>query len=190
MAQETAKNNGLFASRKAQTEVFGIAVIVILLVIGMVLGLRAAMQPSKPIVQSFVQSHQSQDLLNALAETRSRCPALTITDEIKDWREGTNLCDSAYLEPSLTSILEQTLAIQKKPYRFRIFGGDIEDGVTILSISNDMTAEEGTSVNEVDEDQIGISLLVREKPGFLYIPTGGGSTMTVMLEIFTPVGRR
>ena len=115
---------------------------------------------------------------------------MTINEEIKDNIEGTNLCDRTYLEPSLTSILEQTLASQKKPYRFRIFEGDIEAGDPILSISNDMTAEEGTSVNEVDEDQIGISLLVREKPGFLYIPTGGGSTMTVMLEIFTPVGRR
>src|SRR3989344_4483770 len=78
--------------RKAQTEIFGLAIIVILLVLGMMLVLRATTGKQEKPHATFVEAHIAQDLLNALAWTRTSCPQLDMPGLVEECVIGGQTC--------------------------------------------------------------------------------------------------
>ena len=169
--------------RKAQTEIFGLAIIVILLVLGMMLVLRATTGKQKKPHATFVEAHIAQDLLNALAWTRTSCPQLDMPSLVEECVIGGQTCPTPCptLEHDLKYILQETLGTQRRLYRLRIYQGD-PDNLIIPAIARDSSGE------PIDEDEIGRRYLVLTQPGFAVLATRGGD-ISMVLEVLTDRGK-
>ncbi|MBD3313888.1 hypothetical protein GF345_05595 [Candidatus Woesearchaeota archaeon] len=191
MPGKAAGSRGL--RRKAQLEMIGIAIVVVLVVLGFLFVLKAISGPPSETHSGFVRSHITQDLLNTVSISDADCGGIDMTELLKACAERATVdCAPDPCQAFITymeDILEQTLGEQRLAYRLRAY------------ISNSPPATSSESIQE-NGNQIGSIFItargcnqtsiqrgyysVGEKPGLLVIPTNVGD-LKVMLEICSRV---
>ena len=125
--------------KKAQMEIMGLAIIVILLVLGMLFVIGVVIQPSTDIRASYTYEKLASNSLNALLKTSTDCRDLSIKDLLKDCGGDRNIyCGSenscTYVENSIYTILEDTITPLNKKYNL-ISTIDIPVTTQIVSVN-------------------------------------------------------
>jgi hypothetical protein len=143
--------------RKAQTDIIGVVIIVIILIIGGIFMITQRMKAKASSSRSFVDPKLAQSFLNSLMNTKTYKSVL-VSDVIKDCFSSRNdLCGEtsdccSYAETVMSNALTSTLATWKKSYRLTVTTeGSGEKIKTIASPGCDKFSEQ-------------------EQPGFYYIP--------------------
>ncbi len=117
--------------RKAQMEIMGLAVIVILLVLGMLFVIGVMLEPSDDIRQAYAYEKLASNSLNALLKTSTDCNNLDVKDLLKDCGGDMNIyCGSVsscdYVESVIYTIFEGIITPLNKKYYFHM-GIDVID---------------------------------------------------------------
>jgi hypothetical protein len=121
-------------NKRAQMEVFGLAMVVILIFIGMVFAMRF-FQPrsTEDMKDTYTDEVIAQNMVTAIFNLNTTC-ALDMAELAKDCRirnqyecriDGEYVKSCAYVNKTISNILENTLEKWKKPYEFSISGTDI-----------------------------------------------------------------
>ncbi|MFH2019900.1 MAG: hypothetical protein ABIJ34_00650 [archaeon] len=143
--------------RRAQTDIIGVVIIVILLIIGGVFMITQRMRASGSQTRSFIDPKLSQSFLNSLMNTKTYKSVL-VSDVIKDCFSNRNdLCGETsdccqYAETVMSNALTNTLAKWKKPYR--------------LTVTKEGAGQKIQTIATPGCD----SFSEKEQPGFYYIP--------------------
>ncbi len=159
--------------KKAQMEILGLAIVVLLLSFGMLLVFQffVLKEPGESIQKVYTESQQTNNMLTSILRTSSGCKKTTLEELFEDCMTNkyiscnnlnspSDIMDSCkYIDNSMTKIFEQTLDTWKKKYYFS------------LSIDNEVM-NFGT-IKCTGEAE------VAEIP----TPTASGKTMFVRLEI-------
>ena len=111
------------STTKAQTEVLGVVIIVILLIIGLVFMLASRRNSSVDNKHEYLDSVLSQSLLSVMLQANTECgpDLMTIIQDCYDKNEkcpGMNSCD--YATEKIKEILDGTLMQWSKPYLFHV----------------------------------------------------------------------
>ncbi len=158
--------------KKAQTEIIGVAVIVLILVIAGFFIFGQRLKPRKSQAGSFIDPKLAQSFLNSLMNTKTE-KTVVVQDIIKDCYSNRNdLCASDnikdccdYASKTIKNALDATLKSWKKPYRLSIEKNN-EKKIPDITYGN---------CNSFSE---------KEQPGFYYIPPP--PLITVRLDICKP----
>ena len=143
--------------RKAQADIIGVIIIVILLIIGGVFMFTQMMKPRPSATQSFVDPKLAQSFLNTLMNTKTY-KSVIVSDIIKDCYSNRNdLCGQTsncceYAESTMTNALAATLGKWEKKYH--------------LSVTRDGAGSKVGPISEGGCNQFS----EKEQPGFYYIP--------------------
>ncbi len=117
--------------KKAQMEVFGLAIVVILIFIGMIFAFRFFNPASTDDVKSrYVDEVIAQSMLTSMFSINTTC-SLDMTELAKDCSiRNSYYCDGVlsceYLDETIGNILSNTLEVWRKPYEFTISGTEID----------------------------------------------------------------
>jgi len=120
----------VYKIKKAQMEVFGLAIVVILIFIGIVFVIKFYKPASTEDIKSkYVDEVIAQNMLTSIFSLNTTC-SLDMAELAKDcYLDGSYLCGSKrsceYVNDTISNILENTLEEWKKPYEFYISGTDI-----------------------------------------------------------------
>jgi hypothetical protein len=144
---------------KGQTEIIGVVIIVIILIIGGVFMLSRRLQGSDSKTNTFVDPKLSQSFLNALMNTKTEKNVI-VSDIIKDCYSNRNdLCANdeikdccEYAHKTIENALSATLGEWQKSYRLTIVKGDDNSKIPEISVNGCSKFSE------------------KEQPGFYYIP--------------------
>ena len=167
--------------KRAQLEMIGIAIVVVLVIIGFLFVLKAISWPPSSTQAGFVRAHIGQDVLNTMSIADAGCFGIDMTEVLKACAEGSTI-DCAepcvYFDEKVKEVLEATLEEQKLAYRFRVYR--IEDppktaGEALGGIFMEYGGCNETSLNRG-------TLIIKEKPGMIVVPTNAGD-IKVMLEV-------
>ncbi len=111
--------------KKAQMEVFGLAIVVILIFMGIVFVIKFYKPASTEEIKSkYVDEVIAQNMLSTLFNLNTTC-SLDMSELAKDcYFGGEYICESTrsckYVNDTISNILENTLEEWKKPYEFKI----------------------------------------------------------------------
>tara|TARA_Y100000034_G_scaffold101681_1_gene126125 strand:+ start:783 stop:1283 length:501 start_codon:yes stop_codon:yes gene_type:complete len=159
--------------KKAQMEILGLAIVVLLLSFGMLLVFQFVVlkTPTESIQKSYTQSQQANNILSAILKTSSGCKKTDLEELLEDL--ATNeyiICGSItsekYARNALTTIFANTMDEWKRKYTFTIYF-DPENPIFKVNNTPECTGEIETA----------------EIP----TPTGDGRTMFVHFEICNQV---
>lgn len=136
---EYAKNRRfLCMTRKAQTEIIGLAIVVILLVIGMTFVIRFSLSKDFVDIKSeFYSSELASNWPNTFLNTKSEnCNELSMTELLQDCGHGKSIscngqisCD--YVEETAIKIFGDTLDVWKVDYEFKVFRTENDPLITV-----------------------------------------------------------
>jgi hypothetical protein len=171
-------------SKKSQMEIFGIALIVIIMALAMFFFISSRLKASN-IKQGYMDTEMAQNMLNTIFRTKTEC-GLSVSDVAKDCATGGSKCDMCtsspcppryagitnscnYLNFTVTNILEGTLKLWQKPYYFTITYK--KNAGTEGPLLNSPISSGGCNLNKE-----------REAPGMQYIPVTDGR-LTAQLVI-------
>jgi hypothetical protein len=168
--------------RKAQFEIFGVVLIVIIIVLAMFFMIGTTLKKPKDITQSYVDAELGQNMLNSMLKMNLEdCGGKTFTDIINDCKNGIdNSCSShantcLYVKELSYDVLENTLGKWNKKYRFRILK-------TAGASENDILKDIAMgSVETVTNDDDCDDFALKETPGVQPLP--GASPVKVQLDI-------
>ncbi|HLC61479.1 MAG TPA: hypothetical protein VJI52_00495 [Candidatus Nanoarchaeia archaeon] len=111
--------------KKAQTEILGLAIVVVLVIIATILVVKFGFSKSTNSRNDFTSSQEASNLLNTFLRTSAPdCSKLTMTELLQDCAQGTGLVCSngedscGYANSAATAILSGTLGAEKKKYEF------------------------------------------------------------------------
>lgn len=115
--------------KKAQMEILGLAIVVVLILIGAVFVVRfMALKKPTEYRKGFISSELASNMLNTFLKTvSSDCSQLTMTELLQDCAQGKNIiCSSginqqdscAYVKATAEAIFGQTLGVWKMNYEF------------------------------------------------------------------------
>ncbi|MAE42762.1 hypothetical protein CMO93_03250 [Candidatus Woesearchaeota archaeon] len=114
--------------KKAQTEIIGLAIVVILLIIGMTFVIRF-MMTKEPVdyKKQFTQAEIASNMINTFLKSTSQdCNELSMTELLQDCGQSMSIhcngkvsCD--YVEETVQDIFNQTLEVWKINYEFKVF---------------------------------------------------------------------
>lgn len=115
--------------RKAQTEIIGLAIIVILLVLGMAFVVRFMLDKEPAgYKRQFTQAEISSNMLNSFLKAKSRdCSGLSMTELLQNCAESRSItCENGmdscgYVEDAASYIFSQTLEQWNFAYELRAF---------------------------------------------------------------------
>ncbi|MFH1770456.1 MAG: hypothetical protein ABH828_02765 [archaeon] len=118
--------------RRAQTEIMGLIVIVVLLTLGMLFTISLkSTQPKKEIKKTFNDDQLSSNFILAFLETSTGCKNYNMENMIQDCAvenntpcDGMNSCD--YLNKTMDTFLKKTLDVWGTKYGLRIEGLPME----------------------------------------------------------------
>lgn len=153
---------------KGQMEIFGLAIIVILIVVGLLFFARfVLMKEPAGRRAEYIYSELSSNMINAyLSTTSADCSGISMSDLLQDCASGTGIiCDSgldscSYAGNAAEMILNMTLSEWKYSYYFSV------------------TANEKDIISPIGKKCLG------DKNSKDYpLPLGGGASMDVRLEI-------
>lgn len=180
--------------RKAQMEMIGIAIVVVLLVIGMAFVFKALMKPPTRMHEKFTKEQTAQSILIAIGNADSGCRNVEMKDLMQDCGNGVNTAEDFeigrggslqcgtkdschYLNSSLKWIFDNTLKVQRLPYRFILYKTMIDKDLLYIE-------EGGCNDNNIKvrrKFDIG-------KPGELPLPLDSGGNVYARLDICTTRG--
>lgn len=111
--------------KKAQTEILGLAIVVVLVIIATILVVKFGFSKSTNVRNDFTSSQEASNILNTFLKTSaSDCSQLTMTELLQDCAQGTGIVcgngeDSCgYVKSAATAILSGTIGAEKKKYEF------------------------------------------------------------------------
>tara|TARA_Y100000310_G_C20546348_1_gene745776 strand:- start:118 stop:594 length:477 start_codon:yes stop_codon:yes gene_type:complete len=116
-------------TRKAQTEIIGLAIVVLLLIIGMTFVIRF-MMAKEPIdyKKQFTQAEIASNMINTFLKSTSKdCNGLSMTELLQDCGQSMGIfCENGegsctYVNRTAAFIFEQTLEEWKIDYEFKVF---------------------------------------------------------------------
>ncbi len=126
--------------KKAQTEILGVLLVVILLVIGGVYFVTQSMKPSSTDTETYTDPEVAQSLLNSLMNTKTEKNVI-VSDIIKECYTNRNdLCGQApdaccaYAHDTMKNAIEMTLVKWKKPYRLTVKRAGSDDKIAEISV--------------------------------------------------------
>ncbi len=114
--------------KKAQTEIIGLAIIVILIIVGITFAIRF-MATKEPVEykKEFTQTELATNMLNTFLETTSDdCNGLSMTELLQACGQGSSIsCDGktscTYAKDEAKKIFDRTLKIWNINYEFKAF---------------------------------------------------------------------
>lgn len=179
-------------TRKAQMEMMGLAIVVVLLVIGMAFVFRALAKTPERMHEKFTKEQTAQSILIAMGRSVTECRELDITelmqncgDSVNDAEEliglgqrGSIECSGGkdscrYINSSVKWIFDNTLRLQRLPYRFMMYKGSIDNPILYVE-------DGGCSKQNIAKRMFNV-----EKPGELTLPLPSGGTVFARLDICT-----
>jgi len=111
--------------KKAQTEILGLAIVVVLVIIATILVVKFGFSKPANARNDFTNSEEASNILNTFLRTSANeCGQVTMTDLLQDCAHGngivcTNGEDScSFVKSAATDILSRTLGAEKKQYNF------------------------------------------------------------------------
>ena len=125
-------------TRKAQTEIIGLAIVVILLIIGMTFVIRFTLSKDPVDIKSeFYFSELASNWPNTFLNTKSEnCNELSMTELLQDCGHGQSIscngqisCD--YVEATAIEIFGDTLDVWKVNYEFKVFRNENNPLITV-----------------------------------------------------------
>lgn len=152
-------------NKKAQMEILGLAIIVVLISMGILFALSLGGDDDVNIEAEFEQKNLAASYINTLLGTTTSCYQATFRELIQDCAQGgTIYCDGVdscgFVIAEFDKIAQRVLAVRKATYSMRLKGpGPVED------ISSGLEACPGELT-----------------PGIQYIPTRQG-TVTIRLDL-------
>jgi len=159
----------------------GIAIVVVLIVLGATLFLTLSIKPASKAHAQFAQKTLAQNMVDALVRTATTCHGLDFAAVLSDCaknaedglqcEDGRRSCD--YTRAEISNILDRTLRARKVDYRFTAMkdvGGKAFDDITTS----------GCTKTLIDNSAVTV-----ETPGIQPIPLYPG-TLTITLQICTP----
>lgn len=177
-------------AKKAQMELLGLAIIVVVVSVGMLYVFAFVVnRPAAFIHPKFMQKQVSQNFLIALSKTTTDCRGQSLVELVRDCATNKEVCcdidpatgactrDSCTAADMITGdALESTLKSWQLPYRFRAYVNDPATNLILPLAANDPKfVFQGCSENK---DQ--------EAPGILHIPLENKLQLTMMLEVCKP----
>lgn len=183
--------------KRAQMEMIGIAIVVVLLVIGMAFVFRALTKPPKRTHEKFTKEQTAQSILIAIGRSDAQCLDLSLTELMQDCAASVDDADDLemgqtgsincgtkdsclYVNSSLKWIFDNTLKVQRLPYRFRLYKSSLDN--PILKIISGGCNEYNIRLKRPPKFDV-------EKPGELTLPLSVGGTVNARLDICTLAGR-
>jgi len=175
-------------SRKAQMELIGIAVVMVLIILGVTFYLTLSMKAPSKTHESFMRKELSQNIVDSIVKSRTTCKELDFATVLEDCAKyqtarGSLECEPdgsvkscAYAEQAIGEILENVLGSRYMMYTFTATITEVGNKTSIFSVS------EITSGDPCTEDAIKLGLTEVETPGIQPIPLYPG-TLTLMLRI-------
>lgn len=114
--------------RKGQMEILGLAVIVVLILMGVLFAIQFVLKaPGTQIAQQYKESQLAAGLLTTMLGTTSECRGASVTELLQDCSVFTSLncprgtsCQEA--QYAIDTMLSGTLQQWKRAYRFKIKG--------------------------------------------------------------------
>ncbi len=175
--------------KKAQMEMLGLAVIVVVVSIGMLYVFAFIVnRPAAFIHPKFMQKEVSQNFLIAISKTTTDCKGQSVVELLRDCATNKEMCcvenpDNSCGLDSCTEVngvigdtLERMLKTWQLPYRFRAYINDpLANPVLPLTALDPKFSNLGCNENK---DQ--------EAPGILHIPLENKLQLTMMLEVCKP----
>ena len=130
--------------KHAQMEIMGLAIIVILLVLGMLFVIGVIIEPSEDLRASYTYEKIASNSLNSLLKTSSGCLGLDIRGLLRDCGgervvdcKGDGMPDSCETADFIISkIFNETITSLNKKYYFHA-GIDIPETKTVLTVKTD-----------------------------------------------------
>ncbi len=111
--------------KKAQTEILGLAIVVVLVIIATILVVKFGFSKSTNTRNDFTSSQEASNILNTFLKTSAPdCSQLTMTELLQDCAQGTGLvCSNGedscnFVKSAATTILLETIGAEKKNYEF------------------------------------------------------------------------
>jgi hypothetical protein len=176
------KNAMAKKTKKAQMEMIGIALVVVIIIIGFLFVLKSMSKPPAEVQAGFVRAHIAQDVLNAMSIADANCGGLDMTELIKACVEGERevACGDPCIvfRDSVQVILSSTLEKQKLPYRFRVYKQSEPPKDESESVSGLFFEYSGCNTTSIRRGYYAI----KEKPGWQIIPSNTGD-VKMMLEV-------
>ncbi|MBI4150107.1 hypothetical protein HY488_01755 [Candidatus Woesearchaeota archaeon] len=169
-------------TKKGQMEMIGIAIVVVLIVIGATLFLTLSIKPASKAHAAFAQKELAQNIVDALVKTVTTCRGLDFAAVLEDCAKNGDsgiVCEDTrrscqYAREEISGILDRILGTRTFQYRFsatKDLGGAAFDDISTTSCT--MALIQNGDV-------------VVETPGIQPIPLYPG-TLTLMLQICTPL---
>ena len=125
-------------TRKAQTEIIGLAIVVIFLIIGMTFLIRFTLGKDPVDIKSeFYFSELASNWPNTFLNTKSeKCNELSMTELLQDCGHGQSItCDGQiscdYVEATAIEIFGDTLDVWKVDYEFKVFRTENDPLITV-----------------------------------------------------------
>ena len=121
-------------NRRAQMEILGLAIIVVLIMMGVLFAIQFVLKaPSEELAQDYERSELAASLLTTMLGTTTNCRQATVTELLQDCARSQRIscpgssCDEVGF--ALEEMLDGTLKVWRQDYRFSISGGtrEIED---------------------------------------------------------------
>ena len=133
-------------NKKSQMEIMGLAIVVILLLVGLVFAIRfIVLKNPANFRKSFTSSEMASNMLNTFLKTHSEdCRKLKMSELMQDCAKGSTItCDDgkdscSYAEDAAMSIFSNTFDKWDVNYHFTAF---TEDGPRIIDIGDSCAGE-------------------------------------------------
>lgn len=111
--------------KKAQTEILGLAIVVVLVIIATILVVKFGFGKPTNARNDFTSSQETSNIINTFLRTSADgCGQVTMTELLQDCAQGTGLmCNNGedscgYVTSAATTILSGTIGAEKKKYEF------------------------------------------------------------------------
>ncbi|MBD3203089.1 hypothetical protein GF327_02245 [Candidatus Woesearchaeota archaeon] len=164
--------------KKSQTEIFGLVIIVIILIMGVVFLVGSRLNKKEQTDSGVSESKYSQNLLGSILSTDTQA-GLSISDCIQDIVKTDNKCtdesfDSSfdYTRFEIEKILEKTLNKRKKEYTLLITKKSGENIKSAIDSSKEFLPIKNGNCNSLQE---------KEAPGIMFLPAH--ETLVIKLEV-------
>lgn len=141
------------ANVRGQMEILGLAVIVVLIMLGVLFAVFFVLRaPQSDVAQTYKESQLASSLLTAMLATTTPCNHATVTELLQDCAAYNQLecpsgtsCDEA--STAIGKMLDGTLGTWKRSYQFSINGAYNAEQITFAS--GDCTGERESHTNPI-----------------------------------------
>lgn len=109
--------------QKAQMEIIGLVVIVILISLALLFALQFSLKPKQEEKASYTHAQLASNTINTLLKTKAECfPTFTISELLKEYVKESDAAQEKFecANKTIADILNKTLVAWQKSFRFKI----------------------------------------------------------------------